>query len=171
MGVLVAQKFEIVRGEIDDEQPAARSQHSRRLFYRARAVVEEVQDLVDDDGIETVFRQREIVDIALANAAMPQSGAIKPRASKGEHVEGEIEPETALDLRREQFEHPPRPSAEIEKCAKGSVRERPDDRRLDRLIGDMQLADAVPLGRVLAKIILRRLRPLRPHRGETLAIA
>ena len=35
----------------------------------------------------------------------------------------------------------------------------------------MQLADAVPLGRVLAEIVLRGLRPLRPHRGEALAIA
>ncbi len=58
MGVLVAQKFEIVGSKIDDEQAAARSQHARRLLDRARAVLEEVQHLVDDDGIETVLGQR-----------------------------------------------------------------------------------------------------------------
>jgi len=102
---------------------------------------------------------------------MPQSGAIEPSASEREHVQGQIEPETALDLRREKFEHAPRPGAEIEKCAHGRLRERADDRRLDCLVGHMQLADAIPLHRVPAKIALRRLGALRPHRGETLAIA
>ena len=70
MGVLVAQEFEVVRREIDHQQPAARPQHARRLADRARAVVEEVQHLVDDDDVEGVARQREIVDVALAHAAM-----------------------------------------------------------------------------------------------------
>ena len=36
MGVLVAQEFEIVRREIDDQQAAAGPQHARRLADRAR---------------------------------------------------------------------------------------------------------------------------------------
>ena len=36
MGVLVAQEFEIVRREIDDQQPPGRAQHARRLA-RSRA--------------------------------------------------------------------------------------------------------------------------------------
>ena len=54
MRVLVAQEFEIVRREIDDEQPAAGPQHARRLAESARAVVEEVQHLMNDHGVERI---------------------------------------------------------------------------------------------------------------------
>ena len=70
MRVLLTQEFEIVRREVDDQQPAARPQYPRRLADGARAVVEKVQHLVDDDDVETVARQREVVDVALAHAAM-----------------------------------------------------------------------------------------------------
>ena len=55
MRVLLAQELELVRGEIDHQQPARRPQHARRLVDRARAVVEEVQHLVDDDDVEGSF--------------------------------------------------------------------------------------------------------------------
>ena len=45
------------------------------------------------------------------------------------------------------------------------------DRALDRLVGDVQLADAVPLRGVRAEIVLRRGGARRPHRGEPLAVA
>ena len=70
MGVLVAQEFEIVRREIDDQQPPAGPQHARRLADGAGAVVEEVQHLMDDDDVEGIARQGEIVDVAMAHAAM-----------------------------------------------------------------------------------------------------
>ena len=54
MRMLVAQEFQLVRREIDDQQPAAGPQHARRLADRARAVVEKVQHLVDDDEVERV---------------------------------------------------------------------------------------------------------------------
>ena len=97
MGVLVAQEFEIVRREIDHQQPAAGPQHARRLLDRARAVVEEVQHLVDDDGVEGILRQREVVDVALPHAAMLEPGAVEPRARERQHVERQIEAEAALD--------------------------------------------------------------------------
>jgi len=80
-----------------------------------------------------------------------QSGAVEPRAGGREHVEGEIEAEAALDLRSEQFEHAPGAGAEIEQRAHRRVGKRAQDRGLDGLVGDVQLADAVPLRRVLAK--------------------
>ena len=46
-------------------------QHARRLGDGARAVVEEVQHLMDDDDVEGILRQREVVDVALPHAAMP----------------------------------------------------------------------------------------------------
>ena len=52
MGMLFAQEFEIVRREVDDQEPAARPQHARRLADGVRAVVEEVQHLMNDDDVE-----------------------------------------------------------------------------------------------------------------------
>ncbi len=114
VGVLVAQEFEIVRREIDDQQPPAGPQHARRLVDRAPTVVEKVQHLVDDDGVERILRQREVVDVALPHAAMAQAGAVKPRARQRQHVERHVEAETALDATAEQLQHAPGAGAEIE---------------------------------------------------------
>ena len=53
----------------------------------------------------------------------------------------------------------------------GLLGERCADRLLDRVIGDVQLADAVPFGGVGAEISLRRGGARCAHRGEPLAVA
>ena len=58
--------------------------------------------------------------------------------------------------RPEQFEHAAGAGAEIEQRAERLVGERGADRGLHRFVGDMQLADAVPLGGMRAEIGLRR---------------
>ena len=78
--------------------PAARPQHARRLADGACAVFKEVQHLMDDDDVERVARQREIIDVAMAHAAMPVPGAVEPLARQRQHVERQIEPEAALDV-------------------------------------------------------------------------
>ena len=123
MGVLLAQEFEIVRREIDDQKPSARPQHARRLADGARAVVEEVQHLMDDDDVEGIARQSQIVDVAVAHAAMLEAGAIEPLARQRQHVERQIEAKSALDVVGEQFEHAAGAGAEIEQ-------------RTDRLVGE-----------------------------------
>ncbi len=87
MGMLLAQELELVRGEIDHQQPALRTQHARGLADRACAVVEIVQDLMHDHEVEGIARQREVVDVALAHAAMAQPGAVEARARQRQHVE------------------------------------------------------------------------------------
>ena len=54
MGVFLAQEFQIVRREIDHQQPAAGAQHAGGFADGAGAVVEEVQHLMDDDDVEGV---------------------------------------------------------------------------------------------------------------------
>ena len=171
MGVLVAQEFEIMRREVDHQQPPGRAQHARGFRDGARAVVEEVQHLMDDDDVEGILRQREIVDVALPHAAMAQAGAVEPRARERQHVERHVEAEAALDRRPEQFEHAAGAGAEIEQRAERLVGERRADRLLHRLVGDVQLADAVPLGGVAREIVLRRGGARGAHRGEPLAVA
>ncbi len=166
MGVLLAQEFEIVRREIDDQKPAARAQHARRLAHGARAVVEEVQHLMDDDDVEGIARQSEIVDVALAHAAMLQAGAVEPRARQRQHVERQIEAEAALDIAGEQFEHAAGAGAEIEQRADRLVGERGADGVFDRGIGDVELADAVPFGGMAPEIILRGGGARGAHRSQ-----
>ena len=124
MRVLLAQELEIVRREVDDQQPALRPQHAGRLADRARAVVEEVQHLVDDHHVERVARQRQVVDVALPHAAMAQAGAVEPGARHGQHVEREVDAEAALEVGAEQFEHAAGAGAEVEQRAERPVGER-----------------------------------------------
>ena len=172
MGVLVAQELEIVRREIDHQQPPGRPQHPRRLLDRARAVVEEVQHLVDDDDDRrnpAAARDRRCRPGARCNGASPARSS-RARAMR-QHVEREIEAEPALDLGAEQFEHAAGAGAEIEQRAERRAGERRADRRLDRLVGDVQLADAVPLGGMAAEIGLRGGGARGPHGGQPLAVA
>ena len=99
MRVLLAQEFEVMRREVDDQQPPLRAQRARGLGDRARTVVEEVQHLMDHDDVEGVLRHRQLVDVALAHAAMLQAGALEPRARERQHVERHVDAEPALDAR------------------------------------------------------------------------
>ena len=116
-------------------------------------------------------RQREVVDVALAHAAMLEAGAVEPCARQRQHVERQIEAEPALDIAGEQFEHAPGAGAEIEQRADRLVAERGADRVFDRGVGDMELADAVPFRGVAAEIVLRRRGARRAYRGQPLAVA
>ena len=80
-------------------RPPGRSTRAASRMAR-RAVVEEVQHLMDDDDVERIARQREVVDVAVAHAAMLQAGAVEPRAGERQHVERQIEAEPALDIGR-----------------------------------------------------------------------
>ena len=66
MGEVFAQGFLVVGGEIDQQQPTARPERARRLAYRARGLVEEVQHLMDDDQVVGVALDGRRVDVALA---------------------------------------------------------------------------------------------------------
>ncbi len=70
MRELLAQEFLLVRCEVDDQQTPARTQHARRLTDRTRPVVEEVQYLMQDDDIEGTVGERQVVDVALPDAAI-----------------------------------------------------------------------------------------------------
>ena len=128
--VLLAQEFQIVRREIDHQQPAAGRQHARRFADRARAVVEEVQHLMDDDDVEGAGRHREIVDVALPHAAMAQARALDAGAGEQQHVERKIDAETALEIGPEHFQDAAGAGAEIEQRAERPLRQRLADRVL-----------------------------------------
>jgi hypothetical protein len=100
-----------------------------------------------------------------------RSPARSRRARQQQHVDRHVDAQPTLDARPEQFENAPRSGAEIEQRAERLVGEHVADRALHRLIGDMQLADAVPLGGVRAEISLSGVGARAAHRGQSLAVA
>ena len=126
---------------------------------------------MDNDDVERIARQCEIVNVTVTDAAMSQSGAIEPRASKRQHVERQIEAKPALNVGAKQFKHASGASAEIKQRSDRFVGERGADRFFDRGVGDMQPADAVPFGGMAAEVILRCGGAVGAHGGEPLAVA
>ena len=64
MSMLVAQKFEQMRREIDHHQHAVRAQHARRLGDRGAGPVGVMQHLMDHDRVERSVGQRQLVHVA-----------------------------------------------------------------------------------------------------------
>ena len=79
MGGLLAQEFELMRREVDHQQPAARLEQPRGFGDRGCRVVEEVQHLMQDHGIGRAVGKRHVVEIAVARLRVEQ--ARRARAS------------------------------------------------------------------------------------------
>ena len=95
MGMLLTQEFKIVRRKIDDEQAPARTQHARRLRNCPFRIVEEVQDLMDDDDVEAVARERQVVDVA-EPTCVRATGPVQTGARDRQHVGRRIEADAAM---------------------------------------------------------------------------
>jgi tRNA-Thr(GGU) m(6)t(6)A37 methyltransferase TsaA len=126
---------------------------------------------VDEDGIEGIIRQCELIDIAVAHAAMAQPCTVEPRPRECQHVKRQIKAEAALNLRAEQFEHASGAGPEVEERAHGRARERRNNRFLDRFVRHLKIADPVPLGGVATEIALRSGGASGAYRGQPLTIA
>src|SRR5262249_29572689 len=118
-----------------------------------------------------VARHGKIEDVALPDAAIADAGVVEPATGDSQHLAAEIDPETTLDLGAEQFKNAARPGAEIEQGTKRPVQQQGADIPLDRIIGSVKPADAIPLHCVAAEIVLRGLDPSGPHAGEPFAVA
>ena len=131
-----------------------------------------MQDLVENDNVERIGRHRQIEDVAVPHGAVLEPGAVEPALARAPACRATNRcPRSALDMRPEQFEHPPGSRAKIEQRTKRPVCERREDRAFHRFVGDMQAADAIPLGGMPAEIILRRAHARRAHGGQPFAVA
>jgi hypothetical protein len=84
---------------------------------------------------------------------------------------GKVKPEPALDLRTEHFQHAAGAGAEIEERTKRPIAERRADGGFDLFIGNVKLADTIPLPGMLAEIGLRGGGMRLAYFGEALSIA
>ncbi len=78
--------------------------------------------------------------------------------------------EPAFDLRTEHLQHAASAGTKIEQRAERLVGKRRADRLLHRFVGDMEFANAVPLGGVSTEISLRCCSTRLPHRGQPFAV-
>ena len=126
MRMLVAQEFERVRREIDNDQTAARPQHPRRLGNRGGRPIGIMQHLVDDGRIKRRIGKRQLIHVAQPDDAVRQAGPLDVDARDGEHLARLIDAQRVGDTRPEQLEHAPGAGADIEQIAR---RERADEHR------------------------------------------
>ena len=67
MCVLFAKELQIVRREIDDQQPSAWRQHASRLANGMSRLRKKVQHLVHDNGVGRRVRQSQRIYVAMSN--------------------------------------------------------------------------------------------------------
>ena len=77
---LLAQEFELMRREVHHQQFAAGLEQTRGFGDRGGRIVEEVQHLVQDDGVGGAVGKRDVVKIAVAGLRMCEPGALELHA-------------------------------------------------------------------------------------------
>src|SRR4029078_6795644 len=110
------------------------------------AVADKWQHLMQHDGVGGAVGQRYVIEIAVADLGMGEPCPLELHARISEHVVIEVEDEEAAGAGAEQLEETPRTGAEIDEKREGPLPQRLVHGALDLLVGDMQVADSVPLG-------------------------
>ncbi len=168
MRIMFAQEFQLVRGEINDQQASTGRKHTHRLANGALGIYEKMQDLMHDDGVGALVAELQIVDIPLAHLRVSDPRAFQLCARVGKHRGVEIQTDTTTETRRKQLEHATRPGAQIHEQVERSFAEHAADRRFDIGLGHMGWTMASGTARLVAEIVGGR-KPSHDLDGLTLA--
>lgn len=169
MRLFAAQKFVVMRREIDNEQPTARLETQRGFTQCARRIIEEVQHLMQNDGVEPLHLERERVDIALPEFS-PNTCLGELCTRHGQHCMAGINADEALGTVGQNLQHATRACAQIEKGTAGAIAKRGTHRRFDFIIRNMKRTDAIPFGGMTGEIGLCSFRPRGTNSIKTLPI-
>ena len=168
---LLAQELKLMRGEVDHQQFAAGGEQPRGFGDRCRRVIEEMQHLMQDHRIRRAVGERHIMQIAVADLRVAESGPLELHARIGQHRVIEIEAERAIGAGGEQLEDAASAGAEIDEEMERPLAQRLVHGGLDVSLRHMQRADRVPLARMRLEISLGRFRARRLHGGCARAVA
>jgi hypothetical protein len=157
MLVLAAQRLEVVRRKVDDQQSPAGPEHTRRFSQRGEGFMREVQDLVQDHEIKRVVFEIETVHVTLTDLHVPPLRSFEIIARDGQHLEAQIHTNGAT-------------RAVAEQVADLAGTDQSEDLGLDVAFGDVQRAQAMPVGGILAEIFGGHLGPRAPHAVELFAV-
>ncbi len=139
--------------EIDHDQPPGGRERARRLVQRPGRIVEEVQHLMDDDEVVAVALDRRRVDVALAELDVAQARLVDAAARASASIAALWSTPTARTARgASSSSMRPVPVPRSSRLRNGFSPIMASERRLDPLLGGVQGADAVPVGRLLGEI-------------------
>ena len=171
MGVPLAQELELMRSEVDDQQPAAGTEHPRRLGERPLGIVEVVQHLVDRDDIEGVAGERQMVDVAEPHLRIGDAGPVEIGARDRKHGGGGIDADRAAASGANSSRRRPVPVPRSRRASNWRLAERCAHRGLDRPFGDVERADRVPVGGILGEVAAGLIGLLALELRQALAVA
>ena len=141
-----------MRREIDNENASAGPEHARGFGDGGLRVVEIVQHLVKERGVEASVRcargERHAEHVGEPHLTMLDARARKTVARDGQHFRAHIDADTVPDLRRQQFEHPAGAGARIEQRLHRLQAQHGRDGGFNILLRRVQRADALPIGGV-----------------------
>ena len=169
MRLLATQKFVVMRREIDNEQPTAGLETQRGFTQCARRIIEEVQHLMQNDGVEPLHLKRERVDIALPEFS-PHTCLGELRTRHGQHCMAGIDADKALGAVSQNLQHATRARAQIKQGTAGAIAKGGTHRRFDFIIRNMKRTDAIPFSGMTGEIGLCRLGPRGTNGIKTLPI-
>jgi hypothetical protein len=151
MRLLAPQEFMVVRREIDNEHPPTGLETQRRFPQRARRIIEEMQHLMQNDGIETLHLERQRIDIALPQLSS-HARLRQLRARNRQHRVTGINTDEAIGTISQNLQHAASASPKIEKRTTRLIGKRGAHSRLNLTIRDMKGADAIPFDGMARKI-------------------
>lgn len=160
MGMLVAQIFEPVRCEIDDDEPAAGRKHTRSLGNRRLGLLQEMQHLMDRHEIESLPVERQVEDIAVADGSLRDPRPVEVGARDGKHVAAGIDADAAPVDALEKLQDTTGAGAEIEQAFDRFLADHRLQRGFDIAFADMEPSKFIPFGGIAAEIGLRLLGTL-----------
>ena len=152
VSVLVAQEFERVGREIDENEDAVRPQHARRLGDRRGGPVGVVQDLMDHHRVEGRVRHGQLVHVAEPDRPVFEARPREVDPRDRQHFARLVDAERMVDARRQNLQHAAGAGADVEKIAGIGGGDDLDEGRLDLALIDVERADAVPLVGIFAEI-------------------
>src|SRR5689334_9982119 len=85
VGLLVAERFDLVRGEVYDQETPARRQDARALADRVCGLRKIMQNLMKHDGIGSTCGERYVVDVTVTDFGVGQARRFELAARVGQH--------------------------------------------------------------------------------------
>ena len=170
VSVLVAQEFQRMGREIDENEDAVWPQHERRLGDHGGGPIGVVQYLMNHHRVEGRVGHCQLVHVAEPDRPVFEPGPREVDPRDRQHLARLVDPERALNARRQNLQHTACAGADIEKIAGIGGGDDIDEGRLDLALIDVERADAVPLVGIFAEIGAREVGTLPLYRVQPLQV-
>ncbi len=158
----------VVFGEVDDEQPTPWAKGPSSFGDGRPWIVEEVEHMMQDDHVDGGRLEVESVGIALTDGAVGE--VVQPAAGHVEHLGAQVDADSEADPRREQFEDPSGTRPDIEQGVNVEVLDGAEERVLEVLVGDVEIAERIPVIGDALEVGGSGFGPSGPHHRETVEV-